>query len=99
MTSPDTPSGPVMFAGPEVSELCDSIKDIHRLLSSVGEFFIELEQAEAPGGNGLQIDFKKWGIRTITEDLLARQYRKIDRIVEIYKGEQEKMMGVGVREG
>ena len=95
MTSPDTPSVPGMFAGPEVSELCNSIKDIHRLLSSVGAFFIELDHVEAPGGNGLPIDFKKWGIRTITEDLLARQYRKIDRIMEIYKEEHEKMKGMG----
>ena len=70
---------------------CDSIKDIHRLLKSVGDFFIELDGAEAPGGNGLQIDFKKWGIRTITEDLLSRQYDKIDRMVAIYKEEQERM--------
>ena len=95
MTSPDTQPDPGMFAGQEVSELCDSIKDIDRLLSSVGAFFIELNIVEAPGGNGLQIDFKKWGIRTITEDLLARQYRKIDRIMEIYKEEQEKMKGMG----
>ena len=98
MTSPDTEPGPGMFAGQEISELCNSIKDIHRLLSSVGTFFIELDRAEAPGGNGLPIDFKKWGIRTITEDLLARQYRKIDRIMEIYKEEHEKMKGVCVGE-
>ena len=91
MTSPDTQTGPGMFEGAEISELCDSIKDVHRLLSSVGAFFIELDQADAPGGNGLQIDFKKWGIRTITEDLLALQYEKIDRMVAIYREEQEKM--------
>ncbi|VVS94185.1 hypothetical protein [Desulfoluna spongiiphila] len=96
MASLDAQTGSGMFAGSEISELCDSIKDVHRLLSSVGAFYIELEQAEAPGGNGLQIDFKKWGIRTITEDLLARQYEKIDRIMAIYKEEQEKMKGVNV---
>lgn len=80
-----------MFSGPEISELCDSIKDIHRLLKSVGEFFSELDGAEDPGGNGLQLDFKKWGIRTIIEDLLARQYQKIDRITEIYREEQGKI--------
>ena len=91
MTSPDTHPKPGMFSGSEIAELCDSIKDIHRLLKSVGDFFIELDGAEAPGGNGLQIDFKKWGIRTITEDLLSRQYDKIDRMVAIYKEEQERM--------
>ena len=96
MTSPDTELGPGMFARQKVSEFCNSIKDIHRLLSSVSAFFIELDRAEAPSGNGLPIDFKKWGIRTITEDLLARQYRKINRIVVIYKEEHEKMKGVYV---
>lgn len=94
MTSPDTQPASGMFAGTEISELCDSIKDIHRLLSSVGVFFVELNEAEIPSGNGLPIDFKKWGLRTITEDLLARQYQKIDRIVEIYKVEHEKMKGL-----
>ena len=98
MTSSDTQLGPGMFAGQEIAELCNSIKDIHRLLSSVGTFFIELDRADAPGGNGLPIDFKKWGIRTITEDLLARQYRKIDRITEIYKAEQDKMKALCVGE-
>ena len=80
-----------MFSGDEIPELCDAIKDIHRLLTSVGVFFSELDGAEDPGGNGLQIDFKKWGIRTIAEDLLARQYEKIDRIVAIYREEQGRM--------
>ena len=93
MTSPETHANAGMFTGSEISELCDSIKDIHRLLKSVGAFCAELDEAEAPGGNGLQIDFKKWGIRTITEDLLARQYAKVDRIAAIYKEEQERMRG------
>lgn len=97
MTSCDSQSAPAMFSGSEIVELCDSIKDIHRLLRSVGAFFYELEGAEDPGGNGLQIDFKRWGIRTITEDLLARQYEKIDRMAAIYKEEQEKMKGRGIR--
>ncbi|SCY18891.1 hypothetical protein [Desulfoluna spongiiphila] len=95
MTLPETQTTPGMFSGAEVSELCDAIKDIHRLLISVGGFYSELDGAEDPGGNGLQIDFKKWGIRTITEDLLSRQYRMIDRIVEIYKAEQERMKTSG----
>ncbi|VFQ45969.1 hypothetical protein [Desulfoluna butyratoxydans] len=93
MALTDMDSSPGMFEGTEISELCDSIKDIHRLLRSVGSFYAELDAAEAPGGNGLQIDFKKWGIRTITEDLLARQYAKIDRMAAIYKEEQERMRG------
>jgi len=32
MIFPETESAPGMFAGSEISELCDSIKDIHRLL-------------------------------------------------------------------
>ncbi|VFQ44156.1 hypothetical protein [Desulfoluna butyratoxydans] len=91
MTSPDSQPGPVMFSGSEIAELCDAIKDVHRLLTSVGAFFSELEAAEAPGGNGLQIDFKKWGLRTITEDLLERQYKAVDRIVAFYREEQERM--------
>lgn len=91
MTSLNSHSSPGMFSGSEISELCDSIKDVHRLLKSVGDFFTELEGAEDPSGNGLQLDFKRWGIRTITEDLLARQYAKIDRMVAIYQEEQERM--------
>jgi len=93
MTLPVTQPTPGMFSGAEISELCDAIKDIHRLLTSVGGFFVELDGAEDPGGNGLQNDFKKWGLRTIAEDLLARQYAKIERMVAIYKEEQEKMKG------
>ncbi|VFQ47439.1 hypothetical protein [Desulfoluna butyratoxydans] len=91
MISSDSQPGPGMFSGSEIPELCDAIKDVHRLLTSVGAFFSELEGAEAPGGNGLQIDFKKWGLRTITEDLLERQYQAVEHIVAFYKGEQEKM--------
>ncbi|SCX84659.1 hypothetical protein [Desulfoluna spongiiphila] len=91
MTISETQPIPGIFSGSEIVELCDAIKDIHRLLTSVGAFLVELDGAEAPGGNGLQVDFKRWGVRTIAEDLLARQYEKIDRIVAIYREEQEKM--------
>lgn len=91
MVSSDSQPGRRMFSGSEISELCDAIKDVHRLLTSVGAFFSELEDAEAPGGNGLQIDFKKWGLRTITEDLLDRQYQAVDRIVSFYRAEQERL--------
>ncbi|VVS94047.1 hypothetical protein [Desulfoluna spongiiphila] len=94
MTLPDTQPTPGMFSGSEIAELCDAIKDVHRLLTSVGGFFHELNGAENPSGNGLQIDFKKWGLRTIAEDLLTRQYAKIDRMVAIYKEEQDKMKRV-----
>ncbi|VVS91274.1 hypothetical protein [Desulfoluna spongiiphila] len=95
MPSPTPQPVPGMFSGCEISELCDAIKDTHRLLHSVGRFYTELCHTESPGGNGLQIDFKKWGIRTITEDLLARQHESIDRITEIYREEREKMMNRG----
>ena len=91
MASPNSQPGPGMFSGSEISELCDAIKDVHRLLTSVGAFFSQLEKTEAPGGNGLQIDFKKWGLRTITEDLLERQYQAVEQIVSFYREEQEKM--------
>jgi len=94
MTIPETQPAPEMFSESEIAELCDAIKDVHRLLTSVGGFFHELNGAENPGGNGLQVDFKKWGLRTIAEDLLTRQYAKIDRMVAIYKKEQEKMKGI-----
>ena len=94
MTLPDTQSTHGMFSGSEVSELCDSIKDIHRLLKSMGDFFAELDGVEDPGGNGLQIDFKRWGIRTLAEDLVSRQHEKLHRIMAIYTEEQLKMTGV-----
>lgn len=94
MTLSDTQPTPEMFSGAEIAELCDAIKDVHRLLTSVGGFFHELHGTDNPSGNGLQVDFKKWGLRTIAEDLLTRQYAKIDRMVAIYKEEHEKMKGI-----
>ncbi|WP_152006744.1 hypothetical protein [Desulfoluna spongiiphila] len=54
-----------------------------------------MEKTEAPGGNGLQIDFKKWGLHTITEDLLERQYQAVEKIVSFYREEQKKMAKKG----
>jgi len=80
-----------IFSGTEIAELCDSIKDIQRILKAVGSFINELDMAKSTNGNALLVDFKKWGIKVITTDLLEKQYRKINRLKEIYLQEQEKM--------
>ncbi|VFQ45309.1 hypothetical protein [Desulfoluna butyratoxydans] len=96
MTSLSSLSSPDMFTGSEISELCDSIKDVHRLLKSVGDLLTELEETDDSGGNCLHLDFKRWGIRTITKDLLTRQYNKINRMMIIYQEEQKRMKEMGI---
>ena len=82
-----------VFADTEVLELCDSIKDIHRILKTVGEFFEEIDAIKETetNGNGFMIDFKKWGVKTLTTEMLAKQHKKIKRLEEIYKDEQKKL--------
>ena len=87
-----------LLSGQGVIELCDSIKDIHSVLQSVGELFEELCMAEVPDGNVLHIDFKKWGIRTITEDLIHRQYEKIEKIRMVYEAMQKEVWEATGRE-
>ena len=82
-----------MFASTEISDLCDSIKNIHEILKTVGVFFSELSMNDE-NGNGLLIDFKKWGIKTITKEMLNKQLKTIDRIKEIYDEEKKKLQVV-----
>jgi len=78
-----------MFASTESSDLCDSIKNIHEILRTVGAFFSELSMNDE-NGNGLLIDFKRWGIKTITKEMLNKQLKTIDRIKEIYDEERKR---------
>ncbi len=84
-------SGENSFSTNEVTDLCDSIKNIHEILKTVGEFFNQLDLNEDKNGNGLLADFKKWGIKTITRDMLDKQFQKIERIAQIYKEEQKRL--------
>ncbi len=88
----DNNSNSAVFSNTEILELCDSIKDIHRILKTVGEFFeeIDLIKETETNGNGFMIDFKKWGVKTLTTEMLAKQHQKIKRLAEIYENEQKK---------
>ena len=79
-----------MFASTEITELCESIKHIHEILKTVGVFFSELNMNDE-NGNGLLFDFKKWGIKTITTEMLEKQFQKIDRIRAIYEDEKKRL--------
>ncbi len=47
------------FSDTEILDLCDSIKDIHRILKTVGEFFEEIDAIKETETNGTRfmIDF------------------------------------------
>ena len=79
-----------MFASTEITDLCESIKHIHKILRTVGLFFSELNMNDE-NGNGLLVDFKKWGIKTITTEMLEKQFQKIDRIRAIYEDEKKRL--------
>ena len=85
--------GKAVFSSFEILEICDSIKDIHRILKTVGEFFEEIEamRGKEANGNGFITDFKKWGVKTITTEMLKKQHEKIRRLEEIYIDEQERL--------
>ena len=82
-----------LFADTEILELCDSIKDRHRILKTIGEFFDEIDTVneKTGNGNGFLVDFKKWGVKTITSEILEKQNRKIKRLAEIYQEEQKRL--------
>ncbi len=82
-----------VFSNTEILELCDSIKDIHQVLKTVGKFYNEIDASENQNGNAFLKDCKKWGIKTVTTELLEKQYHAIDRISAIYREEQENMKG------
>ena len=79
-----------MFAGTEITDLCEPIKHIHEILRTVGVFFSELNMNDE-NGNGLLVDFKRWGIKTITKEMLEKQFQKIDRIRAIYEDEKKHL--------
>ncbi len=82
-----------IFSDTEILDLCDSIKDIHRILKTVGEFYEEIDAVKETEnkGNGFVKDFKKWGVKTITTEMLRKQHYKIKRLAEIYTTEQQKL--------
>ncbi len=78
-----------IFSDTEILDLCDSIKDIHRILKTVGEFYEEIDAVKETetNGNGFIIDFKKWGVKTLTTEMLKKQHHKINRLA----AEQQKL--------
>ncbi len=75
-------------AGLEDFCLIFSIKDVVRPKNR-GWIFNQLDLKEDDNSNGLLADFKKWGIKTNTRDMLDKQFQKIERITEIYEDGEE----------
>ncbi len=56
----DMPNNNV-FSSNEILELCNSIKDIHQVLKTVGKFYNEIDASENQNDNAFLKDCKKWG--------------------------------------
>ncbi len=76
------------FSENAIIDICNSITDTHRILRTVGEFLTEIDSTTE---NTMIADFKKWGVRTITDEMLAKQLRKIEQLRAIYEAEQKKL--------
>ncbi|MBU1171264.1 MAG: hypothetical protein KKD44_17020 [Proteobacteria bacterium] len=80
-----------VFSDTEVLDLCDSIKDIHRVLKSIGHYMGNLTEATQDSPYSVREDFQRWGILHICETFLNDQFQKLERIVAIYKIELDTM--------
>ena len=80
-----------LFNNTDISDLCDSIKHVNEILKTVGEFFNDLDMNNDYNGNGLLIEFKRWGVKTITRDLIHKQIKNLNRIKEIYEKALESL--------
>ena len=77
----------------DVLDLCDSIKDVHRALIALDGFFKDIESAPSPAGQAVRKDFQLWGLQKISRMFLLDQYRKLNRIREIYLDEEKTRFG------
>ncbi|MBU1170103.1 MAG: hypothetical protein KKD44_11115 [Proteobacteria bacterium] len=70
-----------IFSDTEVLDLCDSIKDIHRILATIGSYLGDLGDLAEPSGpssNGVKNDFQRWGILYICETFLNKQFQIVN---------------------
>ncbi len=80
-----------VFGNTEIMNLCDSIKDIHRALKTIGMIFSEFDFNEG-NGNAFQGQIQKTWFKSIIEEMIKAQYSKLNQIIEIYEIEQSKLI-------
>ena len=56
-----------VFSSTEILELCDSIKNIHQVLKTVGKFYNEIDAIKNENGNAFFNDFKKYHQKVFKE--------------------------------
>jgi hypothetical protein len=80
-----------LFADTEVIVLCQSIIDIHRALNSLCQFLGDLEDGVHTTSEALTNDFQRWGIRAVGKKFITDQRAKLNRIMEIYQKESNRL--------
>lgn len=81
-----------LFADTEVIALCQSIIDIHRALNSLCQFLGDLEDGVHTTTEALTNDFQRWGIRAVGKKFISDQRAKLERIMEIYQTESDRLI-------
>ena len=87
----DNDSKQTVFWSTEILTLCDSIKDIHRALKTIGMIFSEFDFND-DNGNAFQGQIQRTWFKSIIEEMINAQYSKLNQIIEIYKIEQSKLI-------
>ncbi len=81
-----------LFADSEVIKLCDTIKNTHRILGTLGLFLVDLETTKTSKTASVKTDFQRWGIRAVSEKFIVHQNRSLKRLIEIYTAETERLI-------
>ncbi len=79
-----------IFSSMEIIDLCESIMDIHRALNTIGMIFSEFH-FDTDNGNAFQGRIQKTWFKSVIDEMILRQFSKIERMRAIYKDEQEKL--------
>ena len=86
----DNDSKQTVFWSTEILTLCDSIKDIHRALKTIGMIFSEFDFND-DNGNAFQGQIQRTWFKSIIEEMINAQYSKLNQIIAIYNEEQLKL--------
>ena len=86
----DNDSKQTVFWSTEILTLCDSIKDIHRALKTIGMIFREFD-FDKDNGNAFQGKIQKAWFKSIIDEMIMTQFEKLNQIVEMYNEEQAKL--------
>ena len=79
-----------IFSGPEIIDLCESVIEDHRALKSTGMVLSEFD-FDKDNGNAFQGKIRKTWFKSVIDEMVMKQFEKLDRIVEIYKEELVKI--------